>query len=496
MKEGPQSLIWFIIKRCFLSIPQKFLSETLCNVIKFLDMKIAIRFIIANCLLIICAISCKSENKSAVNPFTASVSADSIRVFKCKKDSSQTYTVLLPANYKSETRWPVIFAFDPHGDGHLPLQKMREPASQLGYILIGSENFRNGVTNIQGIAAAMFEDAMSRFSIDDKRVYLAGFSGGARAAGSIALSGKGIRGIILSGAGQSGFRADMKSSGLVVYGIAGLGDFNMSEIQNMDKELTSFGIVHSISFFNGKHEWPAVEELKQALLWLNFQAMHENLCPINKGELNWFAKYSDSMATGYINSGKVVMAANLYQKAISALKDLYPVKDLEKKLNSLISTSGYQAAARNEEMLSKLEERLKSEYSNAMLSQNENLLSKDEKWWANELKVLNDRCNSEKDPLKLGMYNRLKGFLGILSYSYTSRMVQAGNVKEGERLIAIYSLIEPENPDWMYYKALLFDKQGNSQKAIEELKLSISKGLGDRARIARDFSSIVQKAIK
>jgi hypothetical protein len=452
-------------------------------------MKIAYRFIIANCLLIIFAISCKSENKSTVNPFTASVSVDSISVYKCKKDSSQTYTVLLPSNYKSETRWPVIFAFDPHGDGHLPLRKMREPASQLGYILIGSENFRNGVTNIQGIAAAMFEDAMSRFSIDDKRVYLAGFSGGARAAGSIALSGKGIRGIILSGAGQSGFRADLKSSGFVVYGIAGLGDFNMSEIQNMDKELSSLGIVHSISFFNGKHEWPPVEELKQALLWFNFQAMHENLCPVNKGELNWFAKYSDSMATGFINSGKVVMAANLYQKAISALKDLYPVNDLEKKLNSLIISPGYQAAVKNEEMLSDLEERLKNEYSNAMLS-------RDEKWWANELKVLNDRCTSEKDPLKLGMYNRLKGFFGILAYSYTSRMVQAGNVKEGERLISIYSLIEPENPDWMYYKALLFDKQGNTQKAIEELKLSISKGLGDRVRIARDFSAVVQKAIK
>jgi hypothetical protein len=452
-------------------------------------MKIALRLLAADCLLLLFAISCKSENKTLVNPFAASVSVDSIMVYKCKKDSSQSYTALLPVNYNREKKWPVIFAFDPHGDGHLPLRRMSETASQLGYILVGSENFRNGVLNIQGIAAAMFEDAMSRFSIDERRVYLVGFSGGARAAGSISLSGKGIRGIILAGAGQSGFRPDMKSSGLVVYGIAGLGDFNMPELQTMDKELTGLGITHSISLFNGKHEWPPVEEFKQALLWLSFQAMHEKLCPVNAGELNWFAHHSDSLASDFIKSGKPVMAVHVYQQAISALKDLYPVHELEKNMTAVIATANYKAAIKNEEILAGLEERLKSEYNNAMLT-------KGEKWWANELKVLLDRCNSEKDPLKLGMYNRMKGFLGILSYSYTSRTVQSGNQKDAERLIAIYRLVEPENPDWMYYQALLYDKQGNTQKAIEELKLSINKGLGDRARIARDFSANVQNSIK
>jgi len=452
-------------------------------------MKIALRFLAANCLLSIFAVSCKSENKVLVNPFTVPVSLDSVSVFKCQKDTSQTYTVLLPSNYKTEKKWPVIFAFDSHGDGHLPLNRMREPASQLGYILVGSENFRNGVANIQGIAAAMFEDALSRFSIDEKRVYLAGFSGGARAAGSIALSGKGIRGIILAGAGQSGFRSDIKSSGLVVYGIAGLSDFNMSELQSMDKELTSLAIVHSISFFNGKHEWPPAEEFKKALLWLNFQAMHDNLCVKDEGELSWFAHISDSLAGNLIKSGKPVLAVHIYQQAVSALKDLYPTHELEKKMTSVMATESYLSAIKNEEALAGLEERLKSEYNNAMMT-------KDDKWWANELKVLLDRCNTEKDPLKLGMYNRLKGFLGILSYSYTSRMVQAGNQKEAERLISIYRLVEPDNPDWMYYQALLFDKQGNTQKAIQELKESIAHGLGDRARIARDFSTSVQSAIK
>jgi pimeloyl-ACP methyl ester carboxylesterase len=452
-------------------------------------MNITLRFLAANCLISIFAISCKSENKALVNPFAHPVSTDSIRVFKCQKDSSQTYTVLLPLNYTNERKWPVIFAFDSHGDGHLPLKRMREPASQLGFILVGSENFRNGVANIQEIAAAMFEDAMNRFSIDEKRVYLAGFSGGARAAGSIALTTKGIRGIILAGAGQTGFRPETKSSGLVVYGIAGLGDFNMSELQSMDKELTTLDMAHSISFFPGKHEWPPVEEFKKALLWLNFKAMHDKLCAPNSGELIWFAHFSDSLADNFIKSGKPVMAVHIYQQTVSALRDLYPIHYFEKKISSLMATESYQSAVKNEEMLAGLEERLKSEYNNAMMT-------KDEKWWANELKVLQDRCNSEKDPLKLGMYNRLKGFLGILSYSYTSQMVHSGNLKDAQRMIAIYRLVEPDNPDWMYYQALLYEKQGNNQKAIQELKESIAHGLGDKGRIARDFSTIVQNSLK
>jgi len=447
------------------------------------------RLLMLNLILVMFAISCKSENRASVNPFSAQISKDSIQVIKCRKDTTQCYTVLLPPGYTSNLKWPIIFSFDPHGDGHLPLRKMREPASQLGYILIGSENFRNGVSNMAGIAGTMFEDAMSRFSIDPKRVYLAGFSGGARAAGTLSLSGKGIRGIILSGAGQSGFTPMNKNSGLVVYGIAGLGDFNRSEIQNMDKELASLEIPHSISFFSGKHEWPPEEEFKEALLWIQIQAMREKLTPVNTGILNWFAHTSDSISGKLVRSGKMVMAANALQKAISALKGLSNVDELEKNLHTIMAASEYLSEVKNEESLAGLEEKLKSEYNNAMLT-------KDDKWWANELKVINDRCISEKDPLKLGMFNRLKGFFGIMAYSYTSRAAQAGDINESQRLISIYSLIEPENPDWMYYQALLYDKQGNTAKAVEELKLSISKGLGDRPRIARDFSSEVRKAIE
>jgi tetratricopeptide (TPR) repeat protein len=257
----------------------------------------------------------------------------------------------------------------------------------------------------------------------------------------------------------------------------------------MDKELTSLEIPHSISFFNGKHEWPPVEEFKEALLWLQIEAMREKLCPVNSGILNWFAHSSDSIAGNLVKSGKMVMGANTLQKAISALKGLSNVDELEKNLHTIMAANEYLTEVKNEESLAGLEEKLKSEYNNAMLT-------KDDKWWANELKVINDRCNSEKDPLKLGMFNRLKGFFGIMAYSYTSRAAHAADIKESERMIAIYSLIEPENPDWMYYQALLYDKLGKTQKAIEELKLSISKGLGDRPRIARDFSSEVKKAVE
>jgi len=452
-------------------------------------MKNTFRCIAASYLLILLGNSCKSENRTSANPFTTLVSKDSIQLIKCRKDTNQSYTILLPPDYKPDRKWPVIFAFDPHGDGHLPIRKMRDPASQLGFILIASENFRNGVTNVAGIAGVMFEDAMARYSIDQKRVYLAGFSGGARAAGSLALSGKGIRGIILSGAGQSGFGPANKNAGLVVYGIAGLGDFNRSEIQNMDKELATLQIPHSISFFIGKHEWPPEDEFDQALLWLQIQAMREKLCPVNQGELNWFEKSSDSIAGNLVKSGKMVLAATVLQKAVSALKGLIPVDELEKNLAAIMASGSYLTEVKNEENLAGMEDRLKSEYNNAMLVN-------DDKWWANELKVINDRCITEKDPLKLGMFNRLKGFFGIMAYSYTSRAVQAGDVKESQRLIAIYSLIEPENPDWIYYQALLYDKMGNTRQAIEELKLSISKGLGDKPRIARDFSSEVRKAVE
>lgn len=101
---------------------------------------------------------------------------------RCRADGSQSYALYLPSDYSPQRRWPILYGLDAGARGYLPVQRFRSAAEKYGYIVAGSNNSRNGpMTIVNAAIQAMFEDTRARFSIDDRRVYVSGFSGGARA---------------------------------------------------------------------------------------------------------------------------------------------------------------------------------------------------------------------------------------------------------------------------------------------------------------------------
>ena len=106
------------------------------------------------------------------------------------KDEAQSYALYLPSNYDPSRPWPVIFLFDPGARGPSAVSHFRAAAERYGYVLVGSNNSRNGLWEqyVPGILA-MIADAGTRLSLDPKRVYAAGLSGGARVASRIGASG-------------------------------------------------------------------------------------------------------------------------------------------------------------------------------------------------------------------------------------------------------------------------------------------------------------------
>ena len=156
----------------------------------------------------------------------------------CDADPSQSYALFVPANYTPSRLWPVIFAFDPGGRGRTPVERYQAAAERYGYIVVGSNNSRNGSTEIPKILAAMTNDVAARLAVDPRRVYLAGMSGGARVALGIALASKDIAGVIASSAGYPDSRV-RKSLPFPIFATAGTDDFNHLEMRRLDRELTT-----------------------------------------------------------------------------------------------------------------------------------------------------------------------------------------------------------------------------------------------------------------
>src|SRR5262245_66275624 len=106
---------------------------------------------------------------------------------KCVAEPAQSYALYVPSNYSPDRLWPVIFAFDPGARGRVPVERYQAAAERYGFIVAGSNNSRNGSTENSKAIVAMTGDVLSRFSIDERRIYLAGMSGGSRVALGVAL---------------------------------------------------------------------------------------------------------------------------------------------------------------------------------------------------------------------------------------------------------------------------------------------------------------------
>jgi len=188
----------------------------------------------------------------------------------CSDDAAQTYALYLPPGYTPERTWSVLLAFHPAARGRLMVEKYQAAAEQYGYIVAASNNSRNGpYADSMAAAQAMMTDVSRRFSVDPRRVYLAGMSGGARVAMGIALANNNVAGVIASSAGypDSQPRASVP---FAVFSTAGIEDFNYIEMRLLDRKLTS---PHFLAVFEGGHSLPPDDIAFDALEWMELRAM-------------------------------------------------------------------------------------------------------------------------------------------------------------------------------------------------------------------------------
>jgi hypothetical protein len=188
----------------------------------------------------------------------------------CANDPSQSYALYVPSNYTPARTWSVLFAFHPAARGRAMVEKYAVAAEQYGFIVAGSNNSRNGPWDVSRAAAlAMPSDVDRRFSIDPKRVYLTGMSGGARVALEVALANKDIAGVIASSAGYPDSQPRSRVP-FALFATAGTEDFNHLEMRLLDRKLTS---PHYLAVFQGGHTLPPDSVALEAIEWMEVQAM-------------------------------------------------------------------------------------------------------------------------------------------------------------------------------------------------------------------------------
>jgi poly(3-hydroxybutyrate) depolymerase len=205
----------------------------------------------------------------------------------CVDDPVQRYSLYLPSTFTPDRAWPVILAFDAGGRGRRGVERYQAGAERYGYIVAGSNNSRNGPWKPSLDAAkAIATDVTTRFTVDSRRIYTAGMSGGARVAMMVALHPELIAGrnhveaagVLASSAGfpPGEFRDSVP---FPVFATAGTDDFNYQEVRTLDRVLKG---PRRVVIFEGGHAWLPVETATEGIEWMELQGMASGIRPRNQ----------------------------------------------------------------------------------------------------------------------------------------------------------------------------------------------------------------------
>jgi len=286
----------------------------------------------------------------AEQPFPKLENGKILPRIECAAQPNQTYALYLPSNYSPDRQWPLILSSDPGGRGTVPLELQKAAAEERGYVLAASNNSRNGPGKERFEATqATLADVQQRVSIDTRRVYFAGFSGGARFSSQIALMCRCAAGVLLSGAGFSNGQSPAADGSFPVYSAVGVTDFNYSEVIPLQDALAKAGYPHWLRVFDGSHEWAPAEVMAEALAWFRIEAIKAGREPRDQAFLDAEFAKMQARANSFEQSGDLLWASREYEQIASTFTGLENIEPVKAKVGALDNQKAFHEALKREQ---------------------------------------------------------------------------------------------------------------------------------------------------
>jgi predicted esterase len=272
-------------------------------------------------------------------------------------DPTQTYTLYLPAGYPGDRRWPLLLVLDPRGRARLAAELFCPAAEQFGWIVVSSADTRSDGPMEPNLKAlrALWAEAHSRFASDPRRIYIAGFSGGAHLGWMLAESTRRLAGVIASG-GRVIDEVERGTAVFASFGAAGDVDFNHRGTREVDRLLAARGGPHRLEFFSGGHQWMPESLASHAVAWMELVAMRQGLRPADP-ELVEQLYIEDSAAAATLErSGDALAAMRRWDSVARTFAGLRDTTEARRRADELGAGKPVAAALRAEQRCDEFED--------------------------------------------------------------------------------------------------------------------------------------------
>ncbi|MBL0130668.1 MAG: hypothetical protein IPP43_05750 [Chitinophagaceae bacterium] len=405
--------------------------------------------------------------------------SDSSRIQKitCLNDSARQYALYIPVDPLKEHKKALLIFFDPAGRGDFPVSLYQSIADEYGIILAGSYNSRNfdGNSSIESFVA-VFNDIIRQHTIDPDRVWIAGFSGGARAAATIAMIYPEIKGVIACGAGFANDE-EIKTENLRAY-VALVGDRDMNYGELMDNQiyLDQKKVPNILLTFAGVHAWPSADQLGLGVEWLLRKEKNYPVLPSGRGP-RFLASVSLKIDSGLLYAAWIDAHQLSKIPSYAALADSV-IHEIESQKQFSADKERFRLAAIEEQ-------NTMNDFSLAfstMINQKEAV---DKKNWISKV---NKVMEMKQDA---GRYRQLAG---IRTFDHCTRscmeyyflFIRQADYKMALNIVTILSFYAPQDPESYYLQARASAGTGDKKNAEIQLREAVKKGLVNSNRVVQD----------
>jgi predicted esterase len=435
----------------------------------------------------------------------------------CLTDATHSYALYLPARYTPARKWPILYAFDPGARGKIPVERFQEAAEKYGWIVAGSNNSRNGAFQPSVDAwNAIVKDTHDRLAIDDARVYVTGFSGGARLAIYFAARCQDcVAGVIASGAGLPAGTPSAPLPRFAIFMTTGVDDFNFPEVKTLDEELAKVGATHQTKVFAGRHEWPPPSVAMEAVEWMELQAMKSGTRDRDNALIDSIWENRLRQARELEDATKVYFAYQIYLGLSDSFKSFRDVSDIDKKLGQLKDSREVTEAIRDEHQQIRKQREIDSQVrsliaAQAQRSAKENVGGQEQADGNSRqgredegldpdtrlhgmLAHLREQSSRPEDTGERRVARRVLGglFIGLIEQGINLLQTQK-RYDEAARTFKLATEVNPERAGAFFYLAWAHAANGDKKKSLQALKTAVDKGFTDLAAIAdnKAFDSI------
>ena len=395
-----------------------------------------------------------------------------IEVVQCINSPNQSYAAYIPSYYHEEKEWPVVYFFEPMARGKLPISKYAKVAEQNGFILIGSNNSKNGPI-IEGQIAfeAMTEDTQQRLNINPDQIYVSGFSGGGRFAQLLANDNAFITGVIA----VAGPRLDPKDEirgNYLYFGIVGTRDMNYIEHLEFKDLLDENKIKNVLLTYVGPHQWPPAPLFESAMSWFQIQYRLDDVSP---GELD---KYINSELTK-LDSRQDLAPSEKYTYLEAIDKSILPIENhnLDKRIQTYLANKDLmktlsRSKKSNVKEVESYEEISKALQQLKICAYNENTpldsTAYSFSWWQSKIKSL--QKVSKKEGEKADAAARTLDVIRGQVFGVILRNDASNNLNHQLLVGEIQLMLYPEAVSLLWSQSVLYAKVNNRTKSLQYLK--------------------------